>query len=63
MGVASAIHERLSSDSSWKVSANNCHGAVQKKVEDRFELIDAAGLGFFGVVFYALSESDFLAER
>jgi hypothetical protein len=31
--------------------------------EDRFELVQAAGMGFFGVVFYALIKSDFLSEK
>jgi serine/threonine protein kinase len=31
--------------------------------EDWFELVHAAGMGFFGVVFYALIKSDFLSEK
>ncbi|KAH3927174.1 hypothetical protein HBI56_102590 [Parastagonospora nodorum] len=30
---------------------------------DRFELLDAAGMGFFGVVFYALTKHDFTVEQ
>lgn len=42
---------------------SSCHEAVQESVEDRFELIKAAGMGFFGIVFYALLRSGFLNEQ
>lgn len=54
MGIASAIHERLPPGSPCEASANSCQRAVQKKAEDYFEFTDAAGMGFFGIVFYAL---------
>jgi serine/threonine protein kinase len=49
------------------VSLEDCHTSDQDgcagTVEDRFALFDAAGIGFFGVVFYALTKEDFTAEQ
>lgn len=36
--------------------------ALQERVEDRFQLMDVAGMGFFGIVFYAMSKADLLIE-
>jgi hypothetical protein len=49
------------------VSLENCQRSNQEVrkgiVQDRFELLDAAGMGFFGVVFYALTKQDFTVEQ
>ncbi|KAK5163062.1 uncharacterized protein LTR77_010997 [Saxophila tyrrhenica] len=37
--------------------------ACQEGFQDRFELVHAAGVGFFGIVFYALVKSDFAFEQ
>jgi hypothetical protein len=36
--------------------------ALHENVEDRFQLIDTAGMGFFGIVIYALLKTDFAVE-
>lgn len=43
--------------------APSTHQDTYERLEDRFELINAAGMGFFGIVFYAILKSDFLAEQ
>ncbi len=63
MGIVPVLHRYLVPNSVMDDCANSCHEAVQKTVEDHFELIDTAGMGFFGIVFYALSKSDFLHEQ
>jgi serine/threonine protein kinase len=49
------------------VSLEHCQRSDQEvskgTVQDHFELLDAAGMGFFGVVFYALTKHDFTVEQ
>lgn len=49
------------------VSLEHCQRSDQEvskgTVQDHFELLDAAGMGFFGVVFYALTKHDFTDEQ
>ena len=37
--------------------------ACEERLEDRFELLNTAGMGFFGIVFYTILKSDFLIEQ
>ncbi|KAH3911547.1 hypothetical protein HBH56_136270 [Parastagonospora nodorum] len=51
-------HERRLWEENLATSPDDPHAT-----QDRFELLDAAGMGFFGVVFYALTKHDFTVEQ
>jgi serine/threonine protein kinase len=57
MGLTTTTHSHRN------VIQDSRRDASQESFEQRFELVHAAGMGFFGVVFYALIKSDFLLEK
>ncbi|KNG45296.1 hypothetical protein DDE82_009020 [Stemphylium lycopersici] len=59
MGLITSTRANLERDGYHYGQEDKCHEAF----EDRFMPLDAAGMGFFGIVFYALTKFDFAVER
>lgn len=62
MGIATATHACFTSGGHQDGQQDRDQDSLQELVEDRFQLMDAAGMGFFGVVFYALLKTDFTVQ-
>lgn len=63
MGAGKAAYPYFTSsgrqDSDQDGYQNSDQDGLPESVEERFQLLDAAGMGFFGIVFYALLKNDF----
>lgn len=64
MGAGTAVHANRTSSGPQNSShqdgfQDSDQDGLQENVEDRFQLMDAAGMGFFGIVFYAVLKTDF----
>jgi hypothetical protein len=63
MGITTATHACFTSrghQNGYQDSQQESdEDALQESVEDRFQLMNAAGMGFFSIVFYALLKTGF----
>lgn len=63
MAIVTTPETYFSADADQDGHQDGHLNGIQERVEDRFQLIDVAGMGFFGVVFFALPKYDHMMNQ